>query len=337
MFLMLIAVAVGTLSGFAQSDLVATLSHGSNLSTYYGADALSEAYTAAAEGDLITLSPGTFNAVNIEKAITVRGAGMQPMEGNGYVPTQIGGNFNITVPSSSSSVLTLEGIQCLEYVIMNGENLAPINIFRCRFEGLRGDGVNMNAISSKFGYLYSSFDIGGNTILNCQNCIIVDTNSQGHSVGNTAKIIASNCVVGSPSEHNTIEYCVFKNSIIAAYYNLSSTNSAQNCIGINMSYAPDVFENIVGASNVMIEGSGETAYSKVFKTLKGVTLTLTPSETYELTPTAAATYLGDDGKQVGIYGGTNPFDPTPSNPQIKKFTVDSSVNSGKLSVKINVE
>lgn len=335
MFLMLIAVTVGTLSGFAQSDLVATLSHGSNLSTYYGADALSEAYTAAAEGDVITLSPGTFNAVNIEKAITVRGAGMQPMEGNGYVPTQIGGGFNITVPSSSSSVLTLEGIQCLEGVQINGENLAPINIFKSSFDYLRGDGVNMNATSCKFGYLYSSLDIGGNTILNCQNCIIVDTYSQGHSLGKTAKIIASNCVVGSQSDHNYIEYGVFKNSIIATYFNLSSTNSAQNCIGINGGYAPDVFENIVSASNVMIEGARETAYSKVFKTLKGITLT--PSETYELTPTAAATYLGDDGKQVGIYGGTNPFDPTPSNPQIKKFTVDSSVNSGKLSVKINVE
>ena len=90
----------------------------------------------------------------------------------------------------------------------------------------------------------------------------------------------------------------------------------------------------------MVEGTSETAYATVFKTLRVNDLDIkfpSPNETFELTPTAAATYLGDDGKQVGIYGGTNPFDPTPSNPQIKKFTVDSSVNSGKLSVKINVE
>lgn len=338
MFLMLIAVTVGTLSGFAQSDLVATLSHGSNLSTYYGADALSEAYTAAAEGDVITLSSGTFNAVNIEKAITVRGAGMIPMEGNSYVTTEIGGAFDVTVPSSSS-VLTLEGIHCLGYVNMTGVNLVSVNILRCRFEGLVGDGVNMNAYSCIFSGLTSEY-WNGNTILNCRNCVIGRARSLGyHQNGQTAKIIATNCLVGSAVANDITSGCVFKNSVIEDSNPLTSTNSAQNCVGINGGYAPNIFENLVSASNVMVEGEGETACGYIFKTLRTlyVTSNISPNETFELTPTAAATYLGDDGKQVGIYGGANPFDPTPTNPQIKKFTVDSSVNNGKLSVKINVE
>ena len=61
------------------------------------------------------------------------------------------------------------------------------------------------------------------------------------------------------------------------------------------------------------------------------------TETFELTETAAATYLGDDGTQVGIYGGTNPFNPTPTNPQVKKFTVNSTTDGDQLKVKINVE
>ena len=84
----------------------------------------------------------------------------------------------------------------------------------------------------------------------------------------------------------------------------------------------------------MVEGIGDEAYGNVFKTYLG-----TPSlaETYELTETAAATYLGDDGTQVGIYGGTNPFNPTPTNPQVKKFTVNSTTEGDQLKVKINVE
>lgn len=86
----------------------------------------------------------------------------------------------------------------------------------------------------------------------------------------------------------------------------------------------------------MIEGSGEEAYSTVFQTLKGMK-SLPIVEDYMLTTNAAATYLGDDGKQVGIYGGPTPFNPLPNNPQIKKFVVDSSTEGGKLNVKINVE
>ena len=55
LFLSLIAVIVGTMGSYAQSDLIATLTHGSSLTTFPGATALSEAYTAAAEGDVITL------------------------------------------------------------------------------------------------------------------------------------------------------------------------------------------------------------------------------------------------------------------------------------------
>ena len=51
-----------------------------------------------------------------------------------------------------------------------------------------------------------------------------------------------------------------------------------------------------------------------------------------------STWLGDDGTQVGIYGGFLPFDPTPTNPQITKFNVASKTTAdGKLSVDIEVK
>jgi hypothetical protein len=79
------------------------------------------------------------------------------------------------------------------------------------------------------------------------------------------------------------------------------------------------------------------ATSSLFKTYTGGVITSNDEETFELTDEAKTTYLGSDGTQVGIYGGSLPFDPTPSNPQITKFNVASkSTADGKLSVDIQV-
>ena len=349
LFLSLIAVIVGTMGSYAQSDLVATLTHGSSLTTFTGATALSEAYTAAAEGDVITLSPGVFNAVDIEKAITVRGAGMVGLESNGYVSTQLTGSMTINVPSGTSSVLTIEGIHALGTVSMKGDNLAPLNLIKCRFEGtVTGHGVNMNAISCIFAqslFAQSGYENGygnniQNTTLNCTSCVICGAGSDGYGGPVVAKIVATNSIVN----YQNVNSSIFTNCIVTCYginpnYSSALPNncSVQNCIGINECYCPDLFANIVNSSNVMIEGSGEAAFTPIFKTLTPKVYNHAITETFELTETAAATYLGNDGTQVGIYGGSYPFDPTPTNPQVKKFTVSNSTDGDKLKVKINVE
>ena len=58
---------------------------------------------------------------------------------------------------------------------------------------------------------------------------------------------------------------------------------------------------------------------------------------FELTDTAAQTYLGNDGTQVGIYGGVLPYDENPLNPRITRCNVASKTTAdGKLSVDIEV-
>lgn len=349
LFLSLIVLAIGTMGSYAQDELVATLSHGSSLSTFIGADAFTEAYEAAVEGDVITLSPGVFNVCAIEKAITIRGAGMKPMESNGYVSTQLADDLTVNVPSDATSVLTIEGIQALGYVKFYGNNQAPVKVLKCRFEALvTGFGISMNAYScifakglfaSYYNYYYQS------TTLNCMNCVIVKAQSHGYALingtGCVAKIIATNCLVNVSIEG--VGRSVFTNCIITSvegYYGdlpLPESCTAQNCIGINGVETPDLFVNIPDPSNVMIEGHREEAFASVFKTLQVLTENPDPYETYELTEEAAAKYLGDDGKQVGIYGGTNPYNPTPTNPQIKKFSVSSTTEGEQLKVRINVQ
>lgn len=352
LFLSLIAVIAGTMGSYAQSDLVATLTHGSSLTTFTGADALSEAYTAAAEGDVITLSPGVFNAVDIEKAITVRGAGMVGMESNGFVSTQLTGDMTINVPSGTSSVLTIDGIHALDNVNVYGTDLSPVKLLRSRFEqAVNGWGVNMQASFCIFAYILKALihpqnSPNKNTILNCSNCVIRDARSDGYDSSVVAKIVATNCVLTATGWTSYgVQYSVFNNCIIIVYDSnhpdLSNTCSIQNCIGIdgyNFYDTPrNIFVNIIDPSNVMAEGTGEAAFTPIFKTLKSLSSNPAITETFELTETAAATYLGNDGTQVGIYGGSYPFDPTPTNPQVKKFTVSNTTDGGTLKVKINVE
>lgn len=346
MILSLMAVLMGTMSMQAQDDLVATLNHGSTISTFTGEDALSLAYEAAADGDVITLSPGVFVGVDMTKAITLRGAGYKPMASNGYMSTQITGSMDITVNPEASTAFEMEGLDFLNSVYFWGDKLAAVKVSKCFFRGnVQGHGISMNALSCIFieliAHNYNS-NKGGykNTTLTCHNCVINNACSSGLSDTKIGKIIAYNCTLKMTS--NRLPYSVLINSIIISQtnigdsYPLLETCSADHCIGINSNFDPNLFQNIANPSNVMVEGTGETAYANVFKTLKNLS-NISIYETFELTTTAAAQYLGDDGTQVGIYGGNNPFNLDSTNPQVTKFSVSSTNENGQLKVKINVE
>ena len=345
MILSLMAVLMGTMSMQAQDDLVATLNHGSTLSTFTGEDALSLAYEAAADGDVITLSPGVFVGVDMTKAITLRGAGYKPMASNGYMSTQITGSMDITVNPEASTAFEMEGLDFLNSVYFWGDKLAAVKVSKCFFRGrVQGHGISMNALSCIFieliAHNYNS-NKGGykNTTLTCHNCVISSASSAGLSDTKIGKIIAYNCIL-TYSWGDNIPYSVLINSIIISHanytYYLPETCSVDHCIGINFGSTSNVFYYIVNPSNVMVEGTGETAYTNVFKTLRDIS-SISIYETFELTTTAAAQYLGDDGTQVGIYGGNSPFNLDSTNPQVTKFSVSSTNENGQLKVKINVE
>lgn len=349
MILSLIVAVAGTLSCFAQDDLVATLNHGSSLTTYMGEDALAQAYNAAVDGDVITLSPGVFVGVDMKKTITVRGAGFKPMASNGYVSTQITGSMNIEIPSDGTSTFQMEGIDFLHNLNICSDKKLPVILSKSKFRGeVRGHGINMKATHCVFNYLgvdrfgyYNGSTIYRSTTLTCQSCVIASASSSGLDDSKVNKIQATNCVLkcGTNSlPYSTLINCVvISQTYLSDNYPLDESCSAHNCIGISSnSYGSGLFSKIVDPTNVMVDGQGETAYANVFKTLKDVS-TSSLYETFELTDVAKTTYLGEDGTQVGIYGGTAPFTLEPTNPQVTKFVVSSTTEGGQLKVKINVE
>ena len=195
-------------TSFAQNALVASLSHGETVTYYYGGKALQQAVAVAASGDVINLSEGIFEAVNIEKAIVLRGVGIDIEN-----PTYINGEFYIDIPSTDANQFTMEGITCQNRVTLKGtfsnpyfvkskiqqiagyeetDAVSNIMIVNCKVP----DGVGVKGTSSV--YLVNSFsgDIGRTetATVTATNCVLYTYVGSGRF--DNAQLY--NCILSAP-------------------------------------------------------------------------------------------------------------------------------------------
>lgn len=336
-FFSLIALFSCAAVSYAQSSMLATLNHEGTVSTFYGPTALRDAHAAAAHGDAITLSSGSFVSTDITKAITLRGAGMEVDTLSGTEPTVISGDFNIQIADTIPQRLTIEGIYHNQYIYYK-ETLTNALFLKSRLNFVTNSGVaalkNASFIHCRIA---NHLRLEENSSASCINCAIEDPYSNNTS---TSNFELQNCVIkfqdNSPSQ---ICSSTFKNCLIWStgdFYSagkISNSCMAYNCVGFNQHSNSPLFANIPNSTNVHVDN-----ITTVFKTYTGQSLQKLDSENFELTDEAKSKYLGTDGTQVGIYGGSLPFTSTPSNPQITKCNVAAkSTADGKLSVDIEVK
>lgn len=342
LFFSLVALAVATMS-YAQSSVLATLSHEGEISTFYGAGALKSAHAAAEHGDVITLSSGSFQATDITKAVTIRGAGMQVDSIAQIYPSVVVGSFKIDVPDSLEQHLTVEGIYCDDNTVTVHHTLSNATFIKSRFYQF----ASMQS-SNNYGYMKNLafihckiqsyfINTNGSNSISFVNSLIRNPYI-GYSSYSNNSFEFTNCVVRWTNyyPYQSSYYAIYRNCILSSsstpdsYNRLSSTNLIYNCLGIA---STNMFTNIAALGSSMFYTTKDMA--DVFKTWTG---TVSEIETYELTDEAKTKYLGDDGKELGIYGGNLPFTPNPTNPKITKFNVASkSTADGKLSVDIEVK
>lgn len=317
---------------FAQSSTLATLSHEGEVTTFYGIDALKEAVAACAHGDVINLSSGVFNATDIYKAITLRGAGSYFDSESGTETTEIRGDFFIYEGDSINN-FTFEGIRFLGRIKPTNKIVKP-QFIKCRLAYMPNNGANrlndatfLHCVILGF---YSSF-YGTATFI---NSIIYDLSIYSE-VENSAECI--NCRIYGPIgriNNSVLRNCVILNgastSSSAASYNssLSSSCRAYNCVGSTGStFGNSVFGYCGGANNK--HASPTELYGSGYN-LSSITM--------KLTEDAAKKYLGSDETVVGIHGGSLPYDSRTSNPRITKLNVARKTTAdGKLSVDIEVK
>ena len=311
-----------------QSSLVATLSHNGEISVFHGATSLKQAMEAASHGDIITLASGRYDAVNITKAVTLRGAGMEEDSISGTFRTQIAGDFDINIEETTDSHLTIEGIYHENTVTMYG-TLNNAMLQKCQFKNITysGDLTAVNSLTCIHCYITDGISLPSVCSANFINCVITTpNNSKGGNMDFT------NCMIRC--RLNLINNSFFTNCFLYAWYTeygidpgyrfLNSSNMATYCAGCT-SKNENPFRDITGSTN---KNFNESIWDTLFK----------PDTFDELTNEAKAEYIGNDGTEIGIYGGNLPYNTRILSPQITKCNVAAKTTAdGKLSVDIEVK
>lgn len=304
---------------FAQNTLVATLTHGDEISMFYGAYAFQNVMKAAVDGDIISLSGGGFQSTNITKAVTIRGTGIDDAN-----PTYIINNFTIEIPDTTSNRLTIEGVRISNTITTKG-TLNNAYFVKDYIRGFTTNGAVNNAVFT--------------------NCIVSEP-----IVSSTYKVTMQfiNCYVDAFCNYDypKTSEASFINSVIRPSYgyhtNYICSSTLVNSIifhdsGTNLYSLPQS----TSATNCVATGNGnpfsDVVASKNNKYNVPVSIFIDSNAKKDLTDEAKAKYLGTDGTPVGMYGGTLPYNTTPSYPQITKMNVANKTTAdGKLSVEIEV-
>lgn len=305
---------------YAQSTLVATLTHDDNISMFYGTYALQQAHAAAENGDVINLSGGGFQAVSITKGLTIRGTGVLDA-----LPTTIIGDFSINIPTTVTDRLNFEGCIISNDITVQGtlsnayflkDNISNVFISSSNGNMVNGTFVNCNV---------NSFSLYGSSTLHFVNSYVNDFLNYAPTKASATFI---NCVVRPYSGYaaNNISSVQLVNSILwndtgYIFNNLPSTSSAWNCVAVGPG-SGSVFKDLSAKQNC------KAADTDIF---------IDGNVGNDLTDEAKAIYLGTDGTPVGKYGGVMPWSLVPTYPQITKMNVASKTTAdGKLSVEIEV-
>ena len=329
LFVLLLTVA-GTKNTLAQT-LVATLQHGNDINFYYGSDALRNAYDAAESGDIITLSSGSFASPNngIGKAITLRGAGCVTDNTSGVQPTVIDGCYFSV--NDAENFFTMEGIR------ITGETrfdyLCDAKFTKCNFDLFHNQGWGSpqmrNAQFNNCMFNQLNFSCTRNsTLINCVIWRASSLDNDDNSVTAFNSIIKLNSQAYALSAYNCI--------IIQDYWNdyLRYYSVAYNCIGIKRVY--DDEHSVFDVTTFDCVEYDEL--SDVFETFEGFEDdNFDFTEPFILKSNIATSFLGNDGTEVGLYGGFMPYTSRPSYQIVKHYNVPNKSDAqGHLNVGIEL-
>lgn len=308
-FLFFVSLFMGTFCLKAEVSLVAILSHGDEITTFQSTGAYAQAVSKAVDGDIITLSSGNFTATDITKNITIRGAGMMP----GEAPTVLNGDFSIDINPTQTGSLTIEGIYSPNTLKLNQAN--EIMLLKCWIPNVTGNQNTLKISSIRFIHCFitNNCSFANKSVTSAQ---FINSYIESYRGANDGSFSFTNCIIGfSMATYGG----AFKNSIITN--STSSSNSTySNCISNSYNFSGQP----ISAGNKYLP-----EITDFFKE---------DSDRYELKDEYATLYLGDDGLQVGIYGGSIPFDPATTSLRITKFNISARTTAdGKLPVEIEVD
>lgn len=309
---------------FAQQ--LATLNHNGTTTAYYGMNALQQAHASAVNGDIITLSPGIFNSVDITKAVTIRGAGAW-LDTNGNSNTVLHNAFSLNVQNDTSYHLILEGLyftNTVSYYTVYNPQFTKCHFYQLSQGNPSTSNMHNAIVTNCIMESWTNVNATGTQFI---NCVLLNS-------GNSGPDSFVNCIVHQHPQTVYTTTRLFQNCILyedcsyMAQYMSGNGSTSFNCMYVNL-YGVNLYDD---TPNHVLWNKNNIA--SIFKNFDG---TYSNTTCFELQDSIAANYLGTDGTQIGIYGGLYPFSPKVTSQVIKSINVAQRNNSeGKLEVNIEM-
>lgn len=304
----------------AQSSQIATLFHDGEITNFTSGTALADALEAAVDGDVISLSSGIFQGADIKKNVTVRGAGMgYPELGGTPATTVLTGNFKIETPDSDSHSLMMEGIVHNETII--------IKVIR-----------NATFLKCQLGSIVSDYTTEKWDNLRIIHCVISKLRGPSElSAQFVNSVITKECYLAGMSGTKSFQ---FENCVVYAGSSVSNTSMRNSIVVLEKgsAYRTEVSASSSISHSIVVGCEQYNAFNGDNKFYSKSEIELfAPEGLYNLSD-AIKDFVGSDGTQVGIHGGSLPFSPVTTGLKICKFKVaERTTSDGKLPIEIEIE
>ncbi|MGX8713778.1 MAG: hypothetical protein ACSW8I_08910 [bacterium] len=354
----LLAVAMLIAGATTAQNETATLEHDGNVTVYYGNTALDQAYDAAQDSDIITLSSGYFpmtgNPQYINKPITIRGNGFEEDTLAGVKPTVVDVNSSAYIHTWSHDIV-LEGLKFKSSNTGSGEFVVRRNIVcnKCYFERMQITRTTFTNSIIK-DCVIDSLSVWDSTIgdgLIVTNTVITKMTGAGH-------IAFMNSIVGVDSNAMLHSNATFGDCVLLRRsddtFSYPQTN-CYRCIGIGyytnfFANLPDyrVLTNLDAVSLADSLATADTSHYNynfgsiaseipyVFDSYQGEKY-YQPGKDYHGLSITGGDYMNSLVQGGMIYQGMYPYSPFVNRPRFVRCDVAPvTTQDGKLSVNIQV-
>lgn len=320
----------------ASAQRVVALHSSTGVSMYSGVNPFIDAYNAAQPGDTIYLSGGSFATPGvIDKRLLIFGAGYHPASTKVTNPTLLSTGFSI---GENANNLIIEGVQFASgFRVDHNVSVNYITIKRCLING--GIGFSGDLINPCLNNVFTECVIIGDIYLNnatntlISNSIIQDRIIISKSNSFKNNVLLANRVHWNDGVFHSTSNTEISNNVFLTTNNLFAGISDGNLLFNNVFVhpTPAFGSNPITGGNYL-----NVPLADIFVSHTGHEFNYDSNFNLK-TP---ALHLGNDGKEVGIYGGLFPFKAgaIPINPYISLKNIAAQTTSdGKLSVEIKVE
>lgn len=313
----------------------AALHTASGVQMFNGSNAFINAHNAASSGDTIYLSGHTFTPpASFDKQLMIFGAGHYVDSTLATGKTFINGNVTL---NENADLFYLEGVEITgNFTISTNHSVNNVIIKRCKING------TFNALGD-LSNPTSNLSLIGNVLMNrlnlenIQNSLLSNNIISNTFQGSNGNMISNNIIMGF-IWGSSMDYLFFgsnntltNNIILWEGYN-ANVNGSGNIFNNNLYVEPTPN---YGATATSIGNYTGILQTTIFVNQTGNTFDY--AHDYHLQ--APTTYLGTDGTEVGIYGGTFPYKEgaVPHNPHIQMKNISPTTDTnGNLHIEFKI-